>query len=407
MIARHALRLVEDALSDTPVVLITGPRQCGKSTLAQAASKGRTCVTLDDPDAYALARTDPRAFLRTFPAPLFVDEVQRAPELFLALKAAVDRERHPGAFLLTGSTNVLAIPKIADSLAGRMEVVPLSPLSMAEMRGAPGRALLDFLFEGGRPPEGDSLGHTQTEDLVVRGGFPEPALRPRPERRAAWFQSYVRALLDRDVRDLAQIEGLAHLPRLLQQLAFQIGSPLNLATLAVETGIPYSSLKRYLTLLEKVFLLDPLPAWSFETGRHLAKAPKAYLCDTGLAAHLLRVESGFLARYAGRTHPLLRAFVVQEVRRLAGVHPLRPTAAHLRTVKHLEVDVTLEDGMGRVAGLTVVASSDASLQDAEGLRWLADLAGDRFAGGAVLHLGSEARPLAPNLWALPLSTLGS
>jgi hypothetical protein len=288
-----------------------------------------------------------------------------------------------------------------------MEVVSLSPLSYAEMQGSSGTALLDFLFDGGSPPSGHVLDPEKVEALIAKGGFPEPALRPRAERRAAWFQSYVRALLDRDVRDLANIEGLAHLPRLLQQLAYQIGTPLNLATLAVETGIPYSSLKRYLTLLEKVFLLDPLPAWSFETGRHLAKAPKAYLCDTGLAAHLLRLESGFLGRHAGRTHPLLRAFIVQEARRLAGVHPHRPVPGHLRTVKHLEVDVTLEDGSGRVAGLTVVAATDASLQDAQGLRWLADLAGERFTGGAVLHLGYETRPLAPGIWSIPLSALGS
>ncbi len=403
MLTRRATELVRDALADTPVVLIVGPRQCGKSTLAQAFLEdgARTAVTLDDPDAYGLARTDPKGFLKTFPAPLLIDEIQRAPELFLALKAEVDRNRRPGMYLLTGSSNVLSLPKLADSLAGRMEVIDLAPFTQGEL-GQQQEGFVQGLLGG------NLSGGPATPDIwerIVRGGFPEPALRASAARRSAWFQSYVRALLERDVRDLANIEGLAHLPRLLSHLASRVGQPINVSTLAVETAVPYTSLKRYLTLLEKVFLLEMVPAWSFEPARGAAKTPKAYLCDTGLLCHLVHLDERALAGDALKAAPILRNFVAQELLRQARFSPSGIVVSHLRTVRHLEVDFVVEEPGGGIAGVQVKAGPSASLDDAAGLRYLAELAGDRFAGGAVLHLGEEARPLAPGIRSLPISSL--
>jgi len=392
---------IADALADTPVVLLVGPRQCGKSTLAdEFQTEQRRRVTLDDPDAFSLARTDPKGFLRTFTGPLIIDEVQRAPELFLALKQEVDRTREAGRYLLTGSANILAFPKIADSLAGRMEVIDLMPFSRSETDGTT-PDFVDRLFapEWEHPKARGGL-----ESAIVKGGFPEPRLRVSGPRRAGWFQSYVRTLLDRDVRDLAQIEGLAQLPRLLTMLAMKVGQPLNASTLAVETGIAYTSLKRYLTLLEKVFLLQLVPAWSFEMEKALAKSPKAFLVDTGLLCHLQNLDERTLDDPI-RALPLLRNHVALELRKQIGWSQTRPWLLHLRTVRHLEVDFVLEAPGGDVVGITLKSGPSAGLADIEGLRYLQELAGPRFRRGVVLHRGEEWSPLAPDIWSGPISSL--
>jgi predicted AAA+ superfamily ATPase len=401
VIARKHEQTIADALADTPVVLLVGPRQCGKSTLAdQFQTSGRRRVTLDDPDAFSLAKTDPKGFLKTFTGPLIIDEVQRAPELFLALKQEVDRARQPGMYLLTGSANILAFPKVADSLAGRMEVIDLLPFSRCETDNTDAD-IVDRLFAVDWNPPAYRPG---LESDIVRGGFPEPRLRISPSRRTGWFQSYVRTLLDRDVRDLAQIEGLAHLPRLLTMLAMKVGQPLNASTLAVETGIAYTSLKRYLTLLEKVFLLDLVPAWSFEMEKALTKSPKAFLVDTGLLCHLQNLDERTLDDPI-RSLPLLRNHVALELRKQIGWSTTRPWLLHLRTVRHLEVDFVLEAPGGDIVGIALKSGPSAGLADIEGLRYLQELAGPRFRRGVVLHRGEEWSPLAPDIWSGPVSSM--
>lgn len=408
MIQRCAEGAVLDALTDTPVVLVHGPRQAGKSTLVREISQregNRRMVTLDDPEPLALAKANPADFLHTFPPPVTIDEVQRAPELFLAMKSWVDRKREPGSFLLTGSANVLLLPKLADSLAGRMEIIDLLPLSQAEIEGNAASNFVDRVFD----PEFKGMEvKGEPEKLAARiaaGGFPEPFTRSAA-RREAWFQSYLRTILERDVRDLANIDGLTQVPRLLRLLASRTGSTLNILSLSRDIGIPHTTLTRYLDLLRAIFLLQTVPAWSTDPGAKFTKTPKAYLVDTGLLCSLDRIDAAALADRE-RMAPLLENFVANEFAKLSEASAVRPFLTHLRTVKQKQVDFVLDAGSRGVVGIDVRPSRAAHPEDFEGLRYLAEVVGDRFVRGILLHAGQESRPVGKNLWALPVDSLWS
>lgn len=406
MIQRRADQAVREALEDTPVVLVHGPRQAGKSTLVRTISEdqGRTMVTLDDPAPLDLALRRPEEFLKTYPSPLTIDEVQRAPSLFRALKAAVDRDRRPGMVLMTGSANVLAVPRLADSLAGRMEVIDLPPLSAAEIEGSGGNLVDRLLDEGALGTvEGDPA------SLAVRlasGGFPEPRTR-RAARRSAWFEAYLRTMLERDVRDLANVEGLAQLPRLLTRIAARSGATQNLTGLSRETGIPATTLTRYVELLRAVFLVFPVPAWSSDgEGVRLARTPKVHLVDSGLQAHLLRLDERSLM-HPDSLDPVLRTFVAGELRKLCSFSPNRPALAHLRSARNHEVEFVVDGGPAGIVGIDVLPNPVIVPDDARGLRFLAELAGGRFRAGVILHPGERTVPLGERLWAAPVDALWS
>lgn len=232
MYARHISPLLVEALADTPVVRLNGARQTGKSTLAQslAASHAYRYLTLDDRVVLAAVKGDPAGFVAGLSGQVILDEVQRAPEIFLPIKAEVDRDRKPGRFLLTGSANVLLLPHIADSLAGRMEVLSLWPLSSAEIAESPLFNRADWLFDG--EIQAWVIPACAREQLVMTllgGGFPEAVGRSSQRRRAAWFESYLQAILQRDVRDLTHVEQLTEIPNLLQLLAERSGGLLNFA----------------------------------------------------------------------------------------------------------------------------------------------------------------------------------
>jgi uncharacterized protein len=404
VIERWAEESVREALSDTPVVLIHGPRQAGKSTLVRSVADRnfRRMVTLDDPEPLAIAKENPAEFLQVYSPPVAIDEVQRAPELFLAIKAWVDRKRIPGSFLLTGSANVLMLPKMADSLAGRMEIIDLFPLAQAEIEGTIVN-WVDSLYA----PEFESpilkKEKLTLSERIVAGGFPEAVTRT-PRRREAWFESYLRTIMDRDVRDLAQIEGLTQVPRLLGLLASRSGSTLNIASLSRDTGIAHSTLSRYLDLLRTIFLVQMVPAWSTNPGAKFTKSPKAYLADAGLLCNLEKIDERALENRE-ILGPVLENFVAVELIKLISQSRVRPALTHLRTVKQKEVDFVLDAQSKGVVGIEVKSSRAVHPADSEGLRYLADVVGERFVRGILLYAGNEVRPIGRNLWALPIESL--
>jgi len=290
MFTRNLSSRVLAALADTPVVLLHGARQTGKSTLVQrlvSHDYRARYVTLDDPTVLAAARADPAGFLAALEGPVALDEVQRAPGLFLAIKAQVDRGRHAGRYLLTGSANVLMVPKLSESLAGRMEILTLWPLSQGEIEDHR-ENFVDVLFgHGSITLEEGTEGGSDLTTRMLRGGYPEACRRSTWARRRAWFDSYLATILQRDVRDLANIEGLAAMPRLLAFLAGRIGSLVNHAEVSRSLAMPQSTLKRYMVLLAATFLVHTVPPWSGSLGKRLVKSPKLYLIDTGLVASLL------------------------------------------------------------------------------------------------------------------------
>lgn len=407
MYRRNILPKLGAALADTRVVLLNGARQVGKSTLARelAQQRGGQYLTLDDPTIAALARSDPTALVNGSEGFTVIDEAQAAPALFPAIKREVDRHPLPGRFLLTGSANVFMLPAVAESLAGRMEVLTLEPLSQAEIEGSP-HNFVDALF--GTAPWAQRTVRTDRADLLRRltsSGFPEALARAEPQRRDAWFGAYLSSLLQRDVRDYANIEGLHDMPRLLSLLAARASALLNTAEVSRATGIPHSTLRRYLSLLEALFILQPLPAWSANLGKRLVKAPKVHLVDAGLTAHLRGHTDPTALAMSPQLGPLLETFVVQEVRRHLRWADTSATAWHFRTAAGREVDLMLEAPSGQVVGVEVKASASVTPGDFNGLRELAAAVGKNFARGIVLYSGEQLVPIDKHLWAVPLGVL--
>jgi predicted AAA+ superfamily ATPase len=403
---RYLKDRLDAALADTPVVLLTGARQTGKSTLAQAhaAAVGATYVTFDDPNVLAAAK-DASGFIRSLGERAVIDEAQRAPWLFSAIKLAVDRNRRPGRLLLTGSANVLLVPRVSDSLAGRMEILQLWPLSQGEIVGRKER-FIDALFEGrGWSLRPAKAGDDDLPGLLTRGGYPEMVERTDPARREAWLVSYLRTLIARDVRDLANIEGLVEMPRLLALLAARTGALMNVAEVSRAVGIPHTTLKRYLTLLQATYIVTLLPAWSGNLGKRLIKTPKIHIPDSAVAAYLARYDAERLAEDRGVLGHLLETFVVSELRKQAGWATQSANLYYYRTATGQEVDLLLEDRRGRVAGIEVKASATIGAKDFAGLTALADTAGKRFAGGVLLYAGGDVLPFGKKLYAMPVSAL--
>ena len=404
---RNLAPRLREALADRPVVLLNGARQVGKSTLVQGLTEGDQAqyLTLDDATVLAAASGDPAGFVAGLQGPVILDEVQRAPELFLALKASVDRDRRPGRFLLTGSANVYVLPRVSESLAGRMEILTLWPLSQGEIEGVV-EGFVDALFAKTFPvPRGGALDRGELFERMLRGGFPEMVDKPSESRRRAWFNSYTTSILQRDVRDLTQIEDLAALPRLLSLLAARATTLLNYSELSRSSGIPASTLKRYFALLEATFLALTLPAWSTNLSKRLVKSPKLLLNDTGLLASSLGLSPERLEEDSRLAGPLLENFVFQEIRKQVSWSRVQPALFHYRTQAGQEVDLLLEDPSGRIAGVEVKMGSTVQEKDVRALRDLADALGPRFVRGVLLYTGERAVPFSEKILALPVHAL--
>ncbi len=403
---RYARSRLEEALTDTPVVLVHGPRQCGKTTLARMVGDagGYVYITFDDDVQLAAARFDPVGFAADLPEKVVLDEVQRAPDLFLALKSVVDRHRTPGRFILTGSTNVLLIPALADSLAGRMEVMRLHPLAQCEIgRRRPG--FLEALFGQGFPNRSYERLGSQLSERVVAGGYPGALARATERRRMAWYRDYVETLVQRDVRDLARISSLDVLPRLLQLAASQTARLVNIAEMSGPFQLSRPTIRDYVTLLERVFLLEHLPPWHSNRLSRLVKTPKLHIGDTGVAAALLGLDGASLAKDRNLLGQLLETFVFQELRRQASWHETPIAFYHFRNRDGAEIDIVLERSVNQLAGIEVKAAATVGEDDFRSLRKLQLAVGDRFVAGVVLYDGHSSVGFGPNLFAVPIRSL--
>ena len=353
VIGRHLAEHLLQALGDTPAVLVNGARQTGKSTLVQSAAliqPGRQYLTFDDPGVLAAARRDPNGFIAGLNTPVTLDEVQHVPELFPVIKAAIDRKREPGRFLLTGSANVMLLPKLSESLAGRLEVLTLWPFSQGEMNGVK-EGFIDALFSP-QPvwSSGKSSGESRNELLakILAGGYPPVVARKPGARRQAWFESYLTTLLQREVRDLANVHDVMAVPRLLSVLATRAGGLLNFADLSRSLALPHTTLKRYFALLEATFLVQLLRPWSGNLGQRLIQTPKVYLNDAGLLAHLLGMSLERLQAQGTLAGGLTENFVLMELRKQSAWSGVPAQFYFWRTASGQEVDIVLEDRTGRL-----------------------------------------------------------
>ena len=386
-------------------MLVNGARQTGKTTLArQIAGQEMRYLTLDDAATFSAADADPVGFIEGLGEPAVIDEVQKVPALLPAIKGSVDRQRSPGRFLLAGSADVLMLPTVSESLAGRVEPITLWPLSQGELAGVE-ESFVDALFAT-RTPRWPAEGASR-DALVgraLRGGFP-PAVQRSDARRRDRYAAYVTTIVQRDIRDLADVVHVAQLPRLLSLLAARSTSLLNTAELSRSTGIAHTTLQRYLVLLEQAFLLRMIPAWSSNRSKRLVKSPKVGLVDSGLAAHLAGVTSARLRSDPSSAGPQLEGFVAGELRKQLGWAKARADLFHFRTHGGREVDLVLEHDDGRITGIEVKASASVDDGDFKGLRVLQEEAAGRFVRGVLLYTGSEALSFGSGLQALPLGCL--
>jgi uncharacterized protein len=402
---RFATSRLEEALGDTPVVLVHGPRQCGKTTLARMVGDraGYQYITFDDDVQLAAAQADPVGFVADLAEKTVLDEVQRVPSLFLALKSAVDRDRRPGRFILTGSANVLLVPKLADSLAGRMEILRLHPLTQDEIAGSES-LFLDLLFEGRFKNRHFKRLGPELAARIVAGGYPAAIIRPATKRRAAWYRDYIETQVQRDVRDLARISALGSLPRLLQLAAGQTARLVNVAEMASAFQLSRPTIRDYVVLLERIFLLEHLPPWHSNRLSRLIKTPKLHLGDTGLASALLGVDADALVKDRAMLGQFLETFVFQELRRQASWYDSPIMFHHFRDKDGVEVDIVMELS-GKVAGVEVKAAATVTGRDFRGLRKLRDNTGERFAAGVVVYDGESVAGFGDNLHAIPIRAL--
>jgi predicted AAA+ superfamily ATPase len=406
LLARHAEASVTEALTDTRVVLVTGARQSGKSTLVSLVAKGRDAEwrNLDTATTRQAAIADPDGFVDSGKL-MVIDEIQRAPELLLAIKEQVDSDPRPGRYLLTGSARVLGLRGLPDTLPGRTENIELWPLAQGEIDGTADR-FVDAVFDQGEALTHESgVSRQEYAERIVRGGFPEALARTNPRRRERFFDSYLADLVARDVSQRSEIERTAEMRALIRLLAARSGQLLVVNAVGSDARLPASTVHRYLALLEEVFLIKRVPAWSRSVSTRAIGTPKLAFVDSGIAANLLGADVRSLLRPGGPFGPLLEGFVLMELARQLTWSSQRAELFHYRTKDKVEVDAVLENRQGKVVGIEVKAASTVIPADFRGLRHLAQRIDDDFVAGIVFYTGTQTLPFGPRLRAVPISAL--
>ena len=404
IIKRFSAASVTLALKDTPAVMVVGPRQCGKTTLARELIDGeRQYLTLDNKTTRLAAQADPTGMVRDLDRAI-IDEVQLAPELLRAIKESIDNDRRPGRFLLTGSANILTLPKISESLAGRMEIVTLLPLARAEIRGHR-PAFLQNAFAGKLVRPAEKMIAADLTRAVLIGGYPEMLERERPERRSAWARSYIRAIVQRDVREIVAVEKLEQVPRLLRVLAHTAAQLTNFTQIGGQLGLDDKTTRTYLGILEQLFLIKRVEPWFSNRLSRLLKTPKLHFLDSGLLAALLGATTERIAANRSIFGPLLETFVMSEVMKQVGWLDDSYAVSHYRDKDKDEVDFVIESAAGELIGIEVKAAATVSGSDFKGLRKLADATGKAFKLGVVLYDGEQSLPFAERMYAAPISCL--
>ena len=405
-VARHAEAPLRLALKDTRIVAIVGPRQSGKTTLARriADDDGRAFVSLDDDQFRRFAQDDPTGFVRGL-GPAAIDDIQRAPDLILALKKDVDERPDPGRYLITGSVDLFRGTISPDSLAGRVETVELLPFSQAEIAaGAPPR-FLDRAFAGDLPAVEETGPTVDLTERVVSGGYPAALARTAPARRRSWLRAYAQALAERDVSDLAPVGKRDELVRLIGHAAVSAGQLLNLSCLCARLGVDGKTVDRWLVLLEHMFLIRRVRAWHNNRLKRLVRTPKLQFLDSGLLSALLRTGTADITRDRQKLGPLLESFVYGEIAKAIALSDEMTSISHYRDKDGAEVDLVLERSPDTIVGIEVKAGATAHPRDFQGLRRLKESVGDRFACGILLHDGERIQQTAPRLFAMPVKLL--
>ena len=408
MYGRFAAKQIETALKDTPIVAITGPRQSGKTTLAKTfGGRDRAYVTFDDLTQRAAAQSDPVGFIRGMDRAI-IDEVQRVPQIALALKQSVDEDRRPGRFLITGSADILAIPKAQESLAGRMEVVPLLALSQSEILGRRSPKFIDLCFAGMFAHSAITAAVHAASPVMTRvlgGSYPEVLKRKSMQRKRDWFRSYIQAIEQRDIPEIASIHKARRVPRLVEMLARHAGQLVNFSQLGRDIALDAQTVDHYTGLLENLFILRRVRPWQRNELSRLVKTPKLQFLDSGLLSALLRLSADGVRADRTAFGPVLESFVFAELAKAVAWSENRPEIFHYRDKDQVEVDFVLENERRDVVGIEVKAAASVSVDDLKGLRRLAEHTGKSFRLGVILYDGDQAAQFGAKLFAMPYAAL--
>lgn len=405
MYPRYAESHIRTALRDTRVVAISGPRQSGKTTLARRfARRGMKFFTLDSQPTLEAARSDPVAFIRGLERAV-IDEVQRAPDLVLAIKHSVDEDPRPGRFLLTGSANLLTIKTVRDSLAGRVEIVPLYPLGRCERLRVKRPHFVSKVFRGQAPQRRESLPAGKLLQLVAAGGYPEAIKRRSERRRQDWYRAYLDSIVERDLPEIADIAKPGQIPRVLEIAARFAGQLMNLSEIGRSAGVDHKTAEHYLRVLEQLYLIQRVKPWSRNELSRLVKTAKLHFVDSGLLTAMRGYSVARVGADRNLFGSLLESFVFSELLKLSSWADERVSMFHYRDRDNFEVDFVLEDSRGRIAGVEVKAAASVTRRDFGGLERLASAAGTSFVQGILLYDGEQTLSFAENLRAVPLPAL--
>jgi predicted AAA+ superfamily ATPase len=408
LVARHAQRAVEAALADTRVVVVLGARQVGKSTLleqvASAEGAGREVLTLDSQPVRAAATADPAGFIASLKTPVAIDEIQRVPELMTEIKLRVDRDKTPGQFAITGSANLLEMNQVKDSLAGRAEYLRLYPFSQGELRGHR-EAFIPGLADGHFPSVTNApVGRQAYADILAKGGYPEVQGRA-PNRRPRFFESYVEGILERDLTSVGEVTDRAVVARLLQAIGATSAAELNVERLSSSLGTPATTIRRHIELLEMLFLIRRLPAWSNNLLARSIQRPKVHVADTGLLAYLVGADERRIETDLALGGMFYETFVAMELHRQISCLDDRPQLFHFRDRDQREVDIVIEHRDGSVSAVEVKSAATVHERDFRGLNHLKNKLGAKFRAGALLYAGADTVPFGDRLAAVPLCGL--
>lgn len=409
MFSRYARSLITEALTDTRIVLVMGARQVGKSTLTEeiaTVDHPAQTLTLDDKTTRDSANNDPTGFVAGLQGPVLIDEVQRSPDLLLAIKESVDKDKAPGRFLLTGSANILTAPKIYEALAGRIEIINLSPLAQSEIERS-GDNLVDLLFAASPPRILDAtIGREAFIDRAIRGGYPEARLREQ-RRRDRWFQGYLTSVIEKDLREISDAHKLDQIPALLRIIAAQAANLYKADNISQRVALDKKTVQAYTRLLETVFLVRRIKAWVPNIGGRGIHTPKIFITDSGLLAYLLGADAKRAAEDDQITGKLFENFVVMEVARLVEWAQTAVTQYHYRTRDNEEIDIVLESRSGDLACIECKTAATIDPKDYRPMEKLRDQRGRRFIAGFVIYTGGDTKPLTDRIWAVPVSALWS
>ena len=405
---RNITKSLLDGLKSNPVVLITGARQTGKTTLIRtiSADNGFSYVTFDDLFSLSAADADPIGFVENLSKPAILDEIQRVPKIFLPLKKDIDENRKAGRYILTGSANPLVVPQLGDSLAGRMQMIHLWPFSQGELQGVC-ESFIDTAFSKTFPQIPSKKMHKDhLINLSITGGYPALQDVHNERMRYDWCNSYLTSIIQKDITDLAKIENFRSIPNILQTLATRVSGILNEKDVARDVGIPPTSLHRYLQLLQHLFLIFFLPSWHRNLGKRVIKSPKIYFVDTAILLHLLNFNMDRLLSKPNMLGHVIENFVIVELLKQITWNQTIVKPYHYRSHDGSEeVDLVLESASGKVVGIEIKNTETITGDDFKGLKILQNDSKEDFLRGILLYKGSKQQSFGKDLLAVPMNSI--